>query len=298
MPKIAVDGMNFYYQQTGRGPDVVLIHGVTGNMAIWPLINLIHDLSRDFRVTYYDLRGHGYSDTPPSGYTSADMAHDLRRLQDALGLGPSYLVGHSFGAVIAAHAAVLHPEMVRGVVLSDVYFPGLRGLETDITAWEGWEQYVADSAATGLEVSPENWYDVDYILRQAATLPPERRAQFIAQLGEPALQRLVRLAGTTCGRDVMQPAGLTRQRIVSIAQPVLALYGERSPFLATCRFLAESLPRCKVALIPGAKHLAHEETPEQFVTAVQRYIRAMAGVGSTWDQIDACPIEQLAAPGK
>lgn len=297
MPKIAVNGMNFYYQQTGQGPDVVLIHGVTGNMAIWPLINLIHDLSQDFRVTYYDLRGHGYSDTPANGYTSADMAHDLRGLQAALGLGPSYLVGHSFGAVIAAHAAVLYPQMVRGLVLSDVYFPALRELESDIARWEGWPQYVADSAATGLEVSPENWFDVGCILHQAATLPPERRAKFIARLGEPALQRLVRLAGTTCGRDVVQPAGLSRERIVSISQPVLALYGQRSPFLATCRFLAEKVPRCKVALIPGAKHLAHEETPQQFVAVVQRYIRAMAGIGQTWDQIDAFPVEQFAALG-
>ncbi len=295
MPKIAVNGMNFYYQQSGQGPDVVLIHGVTGNMAIWPLINLIHDLARDFRVTYYDLRGHGYSDTPPSGYTSADMAHDLCALHDALQLGPSYLVGHSFGAVIAAHAAVLYPQMVRGMVLSDVYFPALRELEADITAWEGWPKYVEDSAATGLEVSAENWFDLGCILQQAVMLPPERRAKFVARLGEPALQRLVRLAGTTCGRDAIEPAGLTRERIVSIAQPVLALYGQRSPFLATCRFLAENLPNCKVALIPGARHLAHEETPEQFVAVVQRYIRAMAGIGETWDEIDAWPIEQLAA---
>jgi len=46
------------------------------------------------------------------------------------------------------------------------------------------------------------------------------------------------------------------------------------------------------------EHLAHEETPEQFVAVVQRYIRAMAGVDETWDEIDACPIEQLAALSK
>ncbi len=68
MPRVTVEGMKFYYQQAGEGPDVVLLHGVSGNMAIWPLINLMPALAANFRVTAYDLRGHGYSDTPPSGY--------------------------------------------------------------------------------------------------------------------------------------------------------------------------------------------------------------------------------------
>jgi len=51
MPRVSVEGMKFYYQQAGEGPDVVLLHGVTGNMAIWPLINLMPTLAADFRVT-------------------------------------------------------------------------------------------------------------------------------------------------------------------------------------------------------------------------------------------------------
>jgi len=278
MPRIDAGGIHFYYQQAGEGPDVVLIHGVTGNMAIWPLIDLIDKLAADFRVTYYDLRGHGYSDTPRCGYTSADMAADLRNLQAALGLGPSYLVGHSFGAVVATHAAVLYPDHVAGVVLSDCYFPALHHLEADITRWDGWQTYVEESARTGLEVSPDDWFDVGHILRQAAGMSPERREMFVGELGEPALERLLRLAKTTCGEDAGATAGLEAEKIVSVGQPVLALYGQRSPFLATCRFLEENLPNCEVAFVPGAKHLAHEESPEQFVALVEKHLRRMAGI--------------------
>jgi pimeloyl-ACP methyl ester carboxylesterase len=261
---------------------VVLIHGITGNMAIWPLIDLIDDLARDFRVTYFDLRGHGYSDTPPESYTSADMAGDLHNLQTVLGLGPMLLVGHSFGGVVAAHAAVLYPEQVRGLILSDAFFADLADVQGEITAWDGWQAYVQQSAEMGLEVRPENWSDVDAILRQAAELSPERREKFVDQLGEPALQRLVRLSETTCGVDTGKVAGLSRERIVSIRQPVLALYGQQSPFLPTCRFLVENLPNCKADFIPGAKHLAHEEQPEEFVATVQKHLRAMAGIGEAW----------------
>lgn len=275
MPFLRVDDLKFYYQQSGQGPDVVLIHGITGNMAIWPLIDLIRALSAEYRVTYYDLRGHGYSDTPASGYTSADMAEDLHKLQKALGLGPAYLLGHSFGGVIALHAALEYPDAVAGVLLSDPYFPGLRHLEEDVPNWSGWQEYKEQCAQAGLEISDNAWFDVGEVLRQAAALTPDRKAMFEKTLGGPALQRLVRLASTTCGEDVKAVAGLTPERIVSVTQPVVALYGEHSPFLATCRFLEQQLPRCKAALVPGAKHRAHEENPAGYVELVVKHLREM-----------------------
>jgi pimeloyl-ACP methyl ester carboxylesterase len=278
MPRVAADGMKFYYQQAGSGPDVVLLHGISGNMAIWPLINLMPTLAADFRVTAYDLRGHGYSDTPPSGYTSADMATDLVKIQQALGLGPMYVLGHSFGGVIALHAAVLYPNAVAGLILSDPYFPVLRHLETRIGQWSGWQEYKEQANRAGLEVTEEDWFDVGQLFKQTAQLPPDRLEMFCKELGLAAIDRLTRLAATTCGDDVKAVAGLTEERIRSVRQPALALYGEQSPFLATCRYLAEHLDQCRVALVPDAKHRAHEENPAAYVALVQQHLRAMAGL--------------------
>src|SRR5690348_2302714 len=113
MPKIRANGLNFHYQQAGEGPDVVLIHGVTGDLSIWFLCQAMGQLGRSFRVTAYDLRGHGYSDVPGSGYTSADQAVDAMAIMDALDIDRAMLVGHSFGGVIAMHAAVLHPDRIE-----------------------------------------------------------------------------------------------------------------------------------------------------------------------------------------
>src|SRR5947208_7001459 len=138
MPEVEVNGTRLYYQQAGGGPDVVLVHAVTSNQAVWLFTGLIDALAADFRVTSYDLRGHGASDRPPTGYTSAVMAEDFRQLHAALGLGPALLVGHSFGGVVATHAALLAPEAVAGVVLSDSFFPGLRHVEPNfgrMTIW-------------------------------------------------------------------------------------------------------------------------------------------------------------------
>src|SRR5262249_200893 len=107
MPHVELEGLKFHYQQSGKGPHVVLRHGFTGNLAMWLLSGIVPSLANRFRVTTYDLRGHGASDAPPTGYTSRDMAADLARLADALQLGPALMVGHSFGGVVATHLASL-----------------------------------------------------------------------------------------------------------------------------------------------------------------------------------------------
>lgn len=285
MPRVAIDTLKFYYQQAGQGPDVVLLHGVSGNMAIWPLINLIETLAADFRVTAYDLRGHGYSDTPPAGYTSADMAGDLLRIKEALGLGPMFVLGHSFGGVVAHHAAVLYPDAVAGLILSDPLYPALRHLETGMNQWSGWLEYKQQAERAGLEITEEAWFDVGQLFAQTARLTPERYVMFQKELGGAAMQRLVRLAGTTCGEDVKAVAGLTVEKIRSVTQPALALYGEHSPFLATCRYLEENLPNCKVAIVPGALHRAHEENGPAYVELVRKHLREMAEIEGKWGTV-------------
>ena len=57
MPFLTLDGRRCHYQQQGAGPDIVLIHGVTGDLSIWLLCKAMQDLSQAHRVTAYDLRG-------------------------------------------------------------------------------------------------------------------------------------------------------------------------------------------------------------------------------------------------
>jgi pimeloyl-ACP methyl ester carboxylesterase len=270
MPFTTVNGLRFHYQQAGTGPDVVLIHGVTGDLSIWYLCKAVQTLSGSHRVTAYDLRGHGYTDAPPSGYTSADHAADLFALMDSIGAGRASLVGHSFGGVIAAHAAVLAPERVEAVVLSDPYFPALRHLE-DVSRWGHWQNFREEARRAGVELSDEHWYDLGRFFDQVLHLDGDRLLSFRRVVGLPALNRLLRLGRTTCGDDSKVAAGLTAEKIAEIAVPALAVYGEFSPFLATAEHLAANLPSCRTAIVPGAKHRAPEESPEAFVQVLHEF---------------------------
>jgi pimeloyl-ACP methyl ester carboxylesterase len=125
MPKASINGRRVHYQQMGQGRDLVLIHGLFSNLAFWYL-TVMRALARDFRVTAYDLRGHGFTDMPQDGYTTYDLALDLRDLLDWLGVHHAHIAGHSFGSAIALHHAVLHPERVRSLILADARIHSLQ----------------------------------------------------------------------------------------------------------------------------------------------------------------------------
>jgi pimeloyl-ACP methyl ester carboxylesterase len=271
MPFCHASGLRFHYQQAGAGPDVVLVHGVTGDLSIWFLCKALQTLSTRYRVTAFDLRGHGYSEVPNDHYTSGDHAQDMFALMDALGIERATVAGHSFGGVIALHAAVLAPDRVEAVICSDPYFPALRHLE-DVSRWGHWQSFRAEASRAGVELSDEHWYDIGRFFDQVLHLDGERLLKFRQAVGLPALGRLLRLGRTTCGDDSKAVAGLTADKIDAVAQPVLALFGERSPFLATAQYLVEHLPNCRMATVPGAKHLGPEENPQEFCRLLVEYI--------------------------
>lgn len=279
MAYIELDGLRFHYRQSGAGPDVVLVHAFTSNMAVWMFTNIVETLAADFRVTMYDLRGHGNSVRPTSGYNSAIMAGDLKQLHTALGLQPAMLVGHSYGGTISLHAAVLYPEIVRGIILSDSYFPGLAEIEPNMLHADVWADVRRVLAKADAHVGETvNFGELFHVV---SGLSPEQLEIVKQELGAPGarwLAQLGQLAETNSGEEMFEVAGLTAEKIATVEQPVYAFYDEHSPFLATCRYLEEHLPHCTVDRVPGAKHVAPLQNSPVFVEMVQRRLREMAGL--------------------
>ena len=112
---------------------------------------------------------------------------------DALDIEHAMLLGHSFGAVIATHAAVLFPGRVDAIVLSDPCFPALRHLE-DVSRWGHWQNFRQEAADAGVTLSDEHWYDLGRFFDQVLHLDGERLLRFRQAVGLPGFNRLLRLA--------------------------------------------------------------------------------------------------------
>ena len=115
--RLAGRGVEVDCFSVGEGRPVVLVHGIGGGAADWEL-NVGALAERGFRAIAVDMPGHGASDPPPRDWDPRDSAAMVRDFLDALGLGSAALIGHSAGGLLAAAAALQHPERVEALVLN------------------------------------------------------------------------------------------------------------------------------------------------------------------------------------
>jgi len=274
MPKIRVDGLNFHYWQSGQGPDLVLVHGLGGNLAGWHL-TMVPELQLNYRVTTYDLRGHGRSDAPPSGYATADMAEDLRGLMDALGIATARIVGHSWGADVVLHFALLYPERVTQIVLIETALLAPLADRYRRKDWEGWP-YVTRTLEqlVGTPIPEDKRYDLEYLLRMLLEIP----IIYGPAQGRPREEETVRrvlevLTPMWNGEDAS--GDLDLEELSRIAHPALVLSEANSTCRAAYETLRDRLPRCTSALLPGGKfkHFSGLEHPELILDHMKAFLQ-------------------------
>jgi 2-hydroxy-6-oxonona-2,4-dienedioate hydrolase/2-succinyl-6-hydroxy-2,4-cyclohexadiene-1-carboxylate synthase len=272
MPIVAANGVNLHYLQAGRGPDMIMLHGFSGNLAVWHL-RMVPMLQDDFRVTTIDLRGHGHSSMPPSGYTTRDMAHDLLAFMDAMNIEQADLVGHSYGADIVLHFALLFPHRARKLVLIEPGIPALVG-DRNNAHWEGWANW-ADviGRLTGEPVPRERWGDIGYMLRRSIDIP----IVFGPARGLPRRKdRIVKLMETTTVfTDYVVVDELTVDNLATIPHAKLLIYDGGSAWLSTFRVLRNLLTNCTSVILPGSElgHFAPLDAPEVLVEHLNEFMK-------------------------
>jgi pimeloyl-ACP methyl ester carboxylesterase len=279
--RILVNGVRLNCYQTGVGPDLVMIHGLAANLAFWYL-RIVPLLSRQFRVTAFDLRGHGYSEMPFTGYTSSEMARDLGDLLDRLNIGCAHLVGHSFGGAIALQCAALFPQRVRTVTVADGRIRALQPRQK-ISDWPFWERWKSSLDELELEIDGDQEFDFTLLekLAHRALLKPLRTVRndrtFLPFSGwnggyrnaETWLRLLTR---TNARKELQSPEDLTTEILCAIEHPTLAIYGEYSFCLPSCDGLRACLQNCEVQIVPGAGHYHPVIQPAFFLETVRSFI--------------------------
>lgn len=264
-------------QQLGEGPDLVLIHGLATNRAFWYATAVA--LQDRFRVTLFDLRGHGYSERPPSGYRATDFAEDTLRLMDSLSVETAALVGHSYGGAAALELAGLAPERVSHLGLIDTRVariqPLLRLHDTPLIT-----EAEKEVAATH-DADWANLPQVGYLFLEAAARMrlagrlPTARDDF-TPFGEGrgaarAARAWLDLLDHTTARTELDEPGMTEDRIAALRMPVLLMYGALSRCVHSGRRLRELLPQARYVELADAGHFFPLSQPVR----VQDEIRAL-----------------------
>jgi pimeloyl-ACP methyl ester carboxylesterase len=232
---------DLWYDETGEGPPLVLLHEGVVDSRIWePVVPL---LAERHRVIRYDQRGYGRSPRPEGPYS---LVEDLLEVLDAAGLESAALAGASRGGNIALATAVERPDRVSALILLG---SGLSGAQLDvgwtpdqIARWERAEE--DDDWPAMAELDMEMWAPMG--------ADPELRAMFVenavwSNSEDPATDDPVaeRVSGITAPTLVIT-AGRDVRGINDI--------GDR---------LAREIPGAHSAVIQEADHMIPWRAPEE-----------------------------------
>jgi pimeloyl-ACP methyl ester carboxylesterase len=112
-----VDQVRLHYQEKGRGPALILIHGYGASTYDWK--DVFDDLAERFHVIAVDLKGFGFSEKPAGDYTIQAQADLVLKLLDQLGIQRATLGGSSMGGAVAMLCALNEPRRVERLILVD-----------------------------------------------------------------------------------------------------------------------------------------------------------------------------------
>lgn len=253
MPTLTVNGALLFYEDTGRGEPLVLIHGFMGSGRAH-LGGVIDHLAARHRVIAPDLRGYGRSGPKPREY-GADFYHrdarDVAGLIEALHLGPVIVGGFSDGGETALSLAVQRPDLVRALFTwGAAGFVTAEDLQTFEGLWpvEKWATRDNEWLHEILEIQgPTHWEQMVY--------------DWLVSM------RAISAAG----------GDITFSRAHQIAAPTLLLNGE---FDTPCpaprvRELATRIPGARLRIFEGQPHNLHGSCPAAFHAEIDAFIAAL-----------------------
>ncbi len=118
---VYVEAKRWYVREAGSGRPIVLLHGIPTSSFLWRKVLPV--LARTHRAIAPDLLGFGRSDKPAQGIPPvSELAAELARLLDRLGVEETALVGHDLGALVVAALLERWPQRVTHVVLTNTSF--------------------------------------------------------------------------------------------------------------------------------------------------------------------------------
>jgi pimeloyl-ACP methyl ester carboxylesterase len=250
VPALDRDGVKIHYEVHGTATErmpLLLSHGYGASSVMWPP-NLAA-IGADRTVVTWDLRGHGYSDSPtdPACYSEAASVADMAAILDACDISRAAIGGLSLGGYLSLAFHLTYPERCAALLLFDTG-PGYK----QTAGRDQWNRMVGGIAA-------------DFDRRGLHALPDSPEVG--GGRHDPAGLALA-ARGILVQHDDRVITSLPH-----IAVPTLVVVGEHDrQFLAAADYLAAKITGATKVVIPGAGHASNIDRPTAFNQAVTEFL--------------------------
>jgi pimeloyl-ACP methyl ester carboxylesterase len=268
-----IHGYRRAFVHAGRGPAVLLIHGIGDRSDTWR--DVIADLAADHTVIAPDLLGHGRSDKPRADYSVAGFANGMRDLLEVLSIDRATVIGHSLGGGIAMQLAYQYPERVERLVLVSPGGVGhhvhpvlrlvsgaLAELALPLLRWPGARGLGHCLFDALVRLDTDLGVDAAELRRLFDALPDAASAR--------AFSRTLRSAVDWQGQAMTM---LDRCYLASDV-PTLLMWGTRDGVLpyAHAALAQRAMPSCRLEVFDGAGHFPHRHQPARFLSVVRDFL--------------------------
>jgi pimeloyl-ACP methyl ester carboxylesterase len=254
---ISKDGTEIGFIKRGEGPPLILLHGTTAEHSRW--LPLIPHFENQFTVYAIDRRGRGGSGDS-NDYHLMKEVEDIVAVVESIG-EPVFLLGHSYGGLIALEASLLTSN-IRRLILYEPPIP------TGISIYPpGTPEKMQAFIDKG-----ENEAALEVMLREVVKMP-DHEFEMYRQL--PAYKKRIGLA-STIPREVTVELSYTFDpgKFENMNIPTLLLLGGDSPAVMQkgTELADAALPNSTVVVMPGQQHIAMDTNTELFVQEVTKFL--------------------------
>ncbi|AEH08462.1 MULTISPECIES: alpha/beta fold hydrolase [Protofrankia] len=271
---VTVHGYRRAYIRAGRGPALLLIHGVGDNSQSWR--GLVPLLARGRTVIVPDLLGHGESDKPRGDYSIGGYACGMRDLLTVLGIDRVTVVGHSLGGGIAMQFAYQFPERCERVVLvaTGGVCPDLHPVLRTVATTPG--SGLVLSLATASPLRQVGWA-VTRTLRWLRT-DLGRDADDLMRMFDNLHVNTARAAFLRTLRSSVDSHGqaitMLDRCYLAAGMPYMIIWGEHDAVIPVehARIAHAAMPSSRLEIFEGAGHFPHHSDPERFRAVLEDFL--------------------------